>query len=180
MNSYFYHGIESYHGCMGEAAQLMIKILNEGIIYRNQARKHNDDEFNHICLYRKNNEYNYDESATLIHSARGGWINHSFVFIINPQIEARKATREETDLIDEWRCYNNITPDNIVGIALPFKIIEKYLNEQFEEEKEDRELLKEALTKIMEITKQLNLPTYDSDKENFTDELDSTLKQFKR
>ena len=180
MDSYFYHGIECYPGYMAEVAQLMIKILNDGIITRNQARKYNNDKFNHICLYRKNDKYNYDVEGAVAHSARGGWIDQCFVFIINPQIEARKAMEEDTDLVDEWRCYNNISPDNIVGIALPFELIEDYLKEQFEEEKEDRELLKKSITTIMEITKRLNIPVYDSGKENFTDELDSTLKHFKR
>ena len=180
MNGYFYHGIESYPGCMGEIAQLMIKILNDGIIVRNQAEKYNDDKFNHVCLYRKNDEYDYNEEENLVHSARNGWINNCFVFIINPQIEARKATEEETDLVDEWRCDYNISPDNIVGIALPFEYINEYLNEQNEYEKEDRELLRKSLTKIMEIARQFNLIVCDSDKENFTDELDSTIKHFKR
>ena len=179
MNSYFYHGIESYSGYMGSAVQLMIKILKEGIIIRNKARNYDDDKYNHVCLYRKNDEYDYGEESTSLRSAREGWINKCFVFVINPQIEARKARDEETDLIDEWRCYNNILPNDIVGIALPFETIEEYLNEQFEQDEEDKKILKESLPQIMEITKQLNIPVYNSDEDNFTDKLDSTLEHSK-
>ena len=180
MSSYFYHGIECYYGAVGYAAKLVIKILEEGILMRNVVHQFGDANLNHVCLYKKNDDYDYDSPDSLINSARGGWINHGFVFIINPQIEARKTTREESNLVDEWRCYNNISPDDIVGIALPNEAIKEYLNEDLEDEREDRELLKESLKRIMEITKQLNIPIYDSDKENFTDEIDSTLRHFKR
>ena len=124
MNHYFYHGIECYSGTIGYSAQLVIKILEEGIIMRNIISQYGDDKFNHVCLYKKNDDYDYDSPDCLIHSARKGWIDHSFVFIINPEIEARKATEEETNLVDEWRCYKNISPDDIVGIALPYEVIE--------------------------------------------------------
>ena len=180
MDNYYYHGIECYAGVIGYVANIVTKILEEGIITRNAARKYNDDNLNHICLYKKNNEYDYDSPNAILHSARGGWIDHSFVFIINPQIEARKATKEETNLVDEWRCYNNISPKDIVGIALPLEVIENYLNdEHIEEEKDDVELLKTSLTKIKKMTKILNIPIYDSDKKDFTDELDSKLQHTK-
>lgn len=111
-----------------------------------------------------------------------GWIDNSFVFIINPQLEARKATKEETNLVDEWRYDDNISPCDIVGIALPFKIIEEYLNEKDiydEEEIKDKKELKDFLPKIIDITKQLNIPIYDSSEKDFTDKLDSSIKHFK-
>ena len=56
----------------------------------------------YVCI-EKNNDYNYDEEDALLNSARGGWIDNCFVFIINPEIEAKKSTKEETNLVDEWR-----------------------------------------------------------------------------
>lgn len=178
MDNYYYHGIEGYDGV---SAQICVKILKEGILMRNIVRNYNDNRFNHVCLYKKNNKYDYDSPDFLIDSARGGFIDHCFVFVINPQIKARKATRKETDLVDEWRCYSNISPSDIVGIALPFESIIDYLNSDFDDEEtiKDKELLKESLTTIEKITEQLNIPIYNSDKENFTDEIDSELQNNK-
>lgn len=179
MDRYFYHGIEAYPGVMGWAVQLMIKILNEGIIVRNQARNFNDDKFNHVCLYRKNEEYDYEGKEGSLNSARDGWIDNCFVFVVSPEIEARKATSEETNLVDEWRCYSNISPDKIVGVAIPFSYIDEYFKDDCFQDEEDRQLLREALKKLKEMCSQLNIPIYDSQRKNFTDELDAKLQKTK-
>ena len=118
MDRYFYHGIEAYPGVMGWAVQLMIKILNEGIIVRNQARNFNDDRFNHVCLYRKNEEYDYEGKEGSLNSARDGWIDDCFVFVVSPEIEARKATSEET---------NHILMNILKMTAFKMKKIDNYL-----------------------------------------------------
>ena len=102
MERYFYHGLEFYMGDIGGAADTMIKILNEGLITRNKARQHDDSNFDHVCLYKKNEEYDYEGENMVINSALGGWIYHGFVFVLNPDIDARKAiVGKETNLVDE-------------------------------------------------------------------------------
>ena len=78
MNGYFYHGIELYSGYISSTVQLMIKILNEGIIVRSQIRNINDESMKHVCLYRKSDDYNYDEPEAFLNSARSGWIDNCF------------------------------------------------------------------------------------------------------
>lgn len=94
------------------------KILEEGIIMWNTIGQLEDDKYNHVCLYKKNKEYNYDSPDAIIHWARAEWVDRCFVLVINPKIEAKKATKVETNLVDVWRGYNNISPNDIIGIAL--------------------------------------------------------------
>ena len=176
MTRYFYHGIEGWPGTFGNSVQVMIKILSEGIIIRNQVRGYKNNDFNHVCLYKRNEEFDYDNPNNVVLSARNYWMSHGFVFVLNPEIDATKTNFEETDLVDEWRCYHNIPPSEIVAIAIPFEDINEYLKEEDleEEDEEDRKLLVEGLVTLKNMAEQLNIPIYDSCVNNFTDELDST------
>ena len=176
MNSYFYHGIEFYPGIVGNAMKLMFKILDEGLILRSQVRGLTDSNMNHICLYRKNYDYDYSDDSSLIHSARGGWIDSQFVFIINPDIDAKKVELgSETDLVDEWRSFENILPTNFVGIALPFDSIQEYLNEKNNIDEEDKIMVKNYLTLLINKAKSMGLIIVNSNQKSFTDELDKNL-----
>ena len=102
------------------------------------------------------------------------------VFIVDPEIDARKAiVGEETNLVDEWRCYDNIPPDKIVGIAIPFGYLDEYLKENYEEDEKDRQLLRESLLLLRKLAYQLNIPIYDSGRKNFTDEIDERMQKTK-
>ncbi|MBR4262529.1 MAG: hypothetical protein IKQ35_04120 [Bacilli bacterium] len=182
MSGYYYHGVEAYYGTLGYSANLIVKMLEEGIIVRSTARGFEDEELRHVCLYKKNEEYDYSSPDASLESARGGWIDGQFVLIINPEIKARKATSNETNLVDEWRCDSNIPPTDIVGIALPFKYIEEYLDEESldEEEEKDHELLRTSIKRIREIAKALNIEIYDSEEKDFTDKIDATLSNQKQ
>ena len=182
MSGYYYHGVESYYGTLGYAASIIVKMLEEGILIRSEARGFEDEELDHVCLYKKNEEYDYNNPDASIESARGGWIDGQFVLIINPEIKARKATSNETNLVDEWRCDSNIPPTDIVGIALPFKYIEEYLEEESldEYEAKDHELLITSVKRIREIAKVLNIEIYDSEEKDFTDKLDHDLSKQKQ
>ena len=176
MNKYFYHGIESYYGCLGETIEIVYKILQEGLKTRNQVRNYQDNDFNHVCLYRKNDDWDYNIPGNIYKSARAGWIDNSFVFIISPEIIAVKELEEKTDLVDEWRSINDIPPDKIIGIALPFESINDYLNETTDEEViEDQKKLKKFLPLVADYAIKNNLFYTDSEIPNFTEELDKTL-----
>ena len=175
MNGYFYHGIEFYPGVVGRTIRLLIKILDEGLVFRNQAGGYEDEEFNHICLYKKNDDYDYNKEDALIHSARGGWIDRQFVFIIGTNIDAKKAELgRETDLVDEWRCYQNILPTNFVGIGLPLDTINEYLNEPDygKEETEDKRIVIQYLPILIKKAHSMGLSVENSDQPNFTDNID--------
>ena len=176
MSKYFYHGIEFYPGVVGSAAEIMLRILNEGILTRNRAHRYNDSNLEHVCLYQRNDEYDYEGVDSCLNSARGAWMDHNFFFVINPNINARKAILgEETDLVDEWRYDGNISPDDIVGIALPYKNIEYYLNEDYEEDIEDKKLFRSSFSEIMKIVEERHLQVFDSDQDGITDIIDATL-----
>lgn len=183
MNGFFYHGIEFYYGCVGESIELMVKILDEGLLVRNIVRNYQDEKYNHVCLYKKNDEFDYNDISCIHKSARAGWINNCFVFIINPEIEARKAiVGVETDLVDEWRSLGNILPSDFVGIALPHKSIIDYINSESydEEEEQDKLIAKKNYYILLEKALEKGIYILDSEKENFTDEFDSTLKNYKK
>ena len=38
MSGYYYHGVEAYYGTLGYSANLIVKMLEEGIIVRSTAR----------------------------------------------------------------------------------------------------------------------------------------------
>lgn len=178
MNRYYYHGIEFVYGCVGHVVELMIKILNEGLKNRKDVRNFKESEkYNHVCLFKKDDDNDYDSNniESIMGSAYYGWIQQGFVFVINPDIEARKAIRGvETNLFDEWRSMGDISINDIVGIALPYGAINEYLSEP-EMYKEDKELLEKSLIILKNKVSQLGIFIADSGVPNFTDELDSSL-----
>ena len=179
MDKYFYHGIEPYNGMFGYSLNIMLKILKEGLKTRKEVHDHYDEDLSHVCLYKKDDELDYSDQRWFFKSARSGWIDHCFVFILSPDVEAVKASHEDTDLLDEWRSIGDIPPSKIKGIALPMQTIKEYLEEDFkdEETKQDQEELQKNLQLITEYILEKNLILVDSDMPNFTDELDESLKQ---
>lgn len=77
MAKYFYHGIEGVSGSFSETLNIILNILNEGLKTRNDKLDKNDseyDKYNHVCLYKKNDDYDYSAPDAFLCSARGGWI----------------------------------------------------------------------------------------------------------
>lgn len=179
MDTYYYHGIETYHGTYGQSTEIMYKILREGLKTRKEVHNHHDDHYDHVCLYKKDKDLDYKKN--FFDSARSGWIDSCFVFIISPDVEAVRASHDETDLLDEWRSIGSIPPSKIKGIALPMTAIKDYLEEEplDEEHKQDQEKLKKYLKILTEYTLNNDLMLLDSDLPNFTDELDESLKKKK-
>lgn len=177
MDKYFYHGIEPYYGSFGYSLDIMLKILKEGLKTRKEVHNHHDEDLSHVCLYKKDQELDYKKHY--YKSARSGWIDHCFVFILSPDVEAVKASHKDTDLLDEWRSVGDIPPSKIKGIALPMEAIKEYLEEDLDDEeiKLDQEKLQKNLELITEYALEKNLILVDSDMPNFTDELDESLKQ---
>ena len=180
MKRYFYHGIENYPLCYGSILKKVVSILEKGLIVRNKVNNYNKDELNHVCLYRKNEEYDYEKDEYLINSARGNWIDGGFVFILNPNLNAIKTEiGEKTNLVDEWRYFDNIPISEFRGIALPFSSIREYLNTQHKKENEEDykewKLFLEYYPKMLELISKLNLKKYDSEKPDFTNEIDNEL-----
>lgn len=193
MERYYYHGMEFFYGCVSETIELIIKIIqNEGLKTRNEINAQNDERYNHVCLYKKNDDYDYSTQETIIKSARGGWIDKNFVFIISPDILAEKVQIGQTtgfdengkavsDLIDEWRSIGNIPTSQIVGLALPYDGINEYLNDDFndydDEIIEDKEKVKKLLPMLELIASNIGIFIVNSDEPNFTDILDSSLSE---
>lgn len=177
MEKYYYHGFEFYPGALNDAICKMLSILDEGLKTRNEIRDYQDSSYQHICLYKKNDSYNYHDELAFLHSARGGWIDHCFVVIIDSGIDAYQARLGiDTDLVDEWRCDEDIDPSHFVGVGLPIKTIQDYLNSfsSLEEERIDQEQARKSFCTLCEKIDSCHIPLVDSDQEFFTDEFDSS------
>ena len=110
------------------------------------------------------------------------------VFVISDDIKAEYLppnVRVEglglpTDLVDEWRCLENIPLSKIIGIAVPLDSLKKALEGKdsmysIEEIKE----LREILIELKGICNKIGLKVYNSEEENFTDKLDAKLQKEK-
>lgn len=91
-----------------------------------------------IIMYvyiKKDDDLDYSNKIDFFKSARAGWIDHCFVFILSPDVGAVKLSHKDTDLLDEWRSVGDIPPNKIKGIALPMEAIKEYLEEDLDDEK---------------------------------------------
>jgi len=186
MERYYYHGIEVY-GNFSDTLEIVLKILKEGINVRHAYFQGEKSEYNHVCLYKKNEDYDYNYEK-MINSARSGWIDHCCVFVIDRNLAAVKAPsstlNEEnavTNLVDEWRSLGSISVDKIVGLALPLNLINEFLNSEprWEEEQIDQEKTKDLINKIEIIANKMDLFIANSDIDDFTDKLDLQLNEKK-
>lgn len=180
MERYFYHGIEFFYPETAQSIDTVLKILEEGLIMRSKAFDCNDEDLNHVCLYKKNDDIDYNafksfESTSM--SALDAWIRGGYVFILNPNLAAEKA---ETSVIDEWRYYGNIPLSEFVGIALPYEHLEAYFNDSFKDPEVDYEELKGKLSQITKRAEELGLSIYDSTQIGFPDFIDEQLQQQKK
>ncbi len=173
MDRYYYHGISDYID--ERTLDIMLKIMNEGILTRNNVRD-TGKEYNHVCLYKNEDGFDYSDPDFFFDSARKGWIDNCFFFIVSPEVEAQKAGFDQTNLVDEWRCYDNIYIDKIVGIALPFDVIDEYrkkfpdvINPSFDEK----------LKKIIDIATRRGWKIENSNEDGLCDRLDSELSRQK-
>lgn len=172
MDRYYYHGVSDL---MDEVSiDIMINIISSGgLKTRNSVRELGDD-YNHVCLYKKNDEYDYEDN---LKSARSGWIDHCFFFIISPDILTYKSSYgTDTNLVDEWRSIGDIPLDKIVGIAIPFDGIadfkEKFPNlyDSFDEK----------LSRLISIAEANGWIIENSDEEDLCDRLDMELNGMKK
>lgn len=182
MKRYFYHGIEPDIS-LYETIEILITIIESGgIKRRNIINGIEDNELNHICLYKKNENYDYAAPDVLLDSARGGWIDNCMVFVISDEINARHIEPNvdtggyglKTNLVDEWRCFADIPLDKIIGIALPLDSISKALegkNEFLYDEEID--ILKNDLLKLKELCNKYGFKLFNSEEKDFVDKLDS-------
>ena len=191
MERFFYHGMEACYGLYSYHINIMINVLEkEGLRTRNDVREHNNEKFEHVCLYKKNEEYDYSQDNFFLKSARGAWIDHGFVYVVSPDILAEKVQYSPrtgfvgngiitTDLVDEWRSVGPIPNTKIEGIALPFDAIKEYLNEDInsndKEILEDKKQLIELLLKLKSLAESMGIFIVDSDEKDFTDKLDEQL-----
>ena len=160
-NKYFYHG---YDFCCGiESIEFLYKFLLSGKI---KTRMGN------ISLYKKNDDFDYDDKERFFKSSRCGWIDNCVVFVIKPDILAYKFDYEDS-LVDEWRTNKDIDFSDVVGICLPagfFDLDPKY------ELPLDIERGLELQEKINEIISSYGWFVGNSSEKDFTDKLDMTLK----
>ena len=181
MNRLFYYGFEPVD-YLSEEVRHMIDIINSGgIKLRSESRGIDGNMLNHICLYRKNMDFDYSSPDFLTKSARAGWIDNCMVFVISDDIQATYIPPNtelegfglKTNLVDEWRCLENIPLDKIIGIALPLNSIQITLEgkDPLADENEIRKL-KEAITELKKICDQYGLKTFNSEIKDFTDILD--------
>lgn len=185
MERYYYHGIECYPGTLGVIVERINQILDEGLKNRNEVRDYEDDRYNHVCLYKKNESVDYDNEIEYIKTARAGWIDSQFVIIVSPNIKASKVNvsistgfdndSPYTDLVDEWRSEGDIKPEDIVGVALPLNYINEYISNNKAIDQEDINKLKEELPKLKSKISEKGLILTGSEIKNFTDELDNSL-----
>lgn len=181
MNRLFYHGFEPVD-YLSEEVRHVIDIINSGgIKLRNESRGIDDNMLNHICLYRKNMDFDYSSPEFFTKSARAGWIDNCMVFVISDDIQATYIPPNtelegfglKTNLVDEWRCLQNIPLDKIIGIALPLNSIQSTLEgKDFLADENEISKLKEAIAELKKICDQYGLKTFNSEIKDFTDILD--------
>lgn len=184
MERYFYHGLGDWF--IDEVLDRVIDILKSGAIKtRDEVHDWNDEQYRHICLYRKNDDYEYNEDS-IISSARGGWIDHCPFFIISPDINAEKVTlgnttevidgKEYTNIPDEWRTRENIPFDKIVGIALPFDGLKEERNRWPDSVSDD---FNDKLKWIIDFANEKGWMIENSDEKGLCDRLDQELNEKK-
>ena len=183
MKRYFYHGgfdsMMDYQGLI----YLYEFLLSGKIKLRNKDfsdESTNNPNLNHICLYRKNDDIDYSKlsiGSGGYETALWGWIDNCIVFIISPDVEAYLQKPEDVQgLIDEWRCYEEIPFDKVVGIALKDGWYTKYLKC---ESKENFKKCEELIKKINELIEFYGFFVVKSTS-GFTDELDEKLNNEKK
>ena len=163
-NKYFYHGFDFNIGY--ESIMFLRDFLRSGKIACRLGR---------ICLYQKNDDFDYTNKDLFMKSARSGWIDGCVVFVISPEIDATKFEYEDS-LVDEWRTYEDIDFSKVVGICIPsnfFKCSKKY------EKPEDILNAKKAEKEIKKIIKSYKWFVVNSKSDNFTDKLDESLNKDK-
>ena len=178
MERYYYHGIETYSDEEASCLETMITIIKSGAIKTsNNITGKNVEGMNHICLFKKNDEFDYEhrEFGSDPMSALDAWIGCGVVFIISPDINAYKPVYKaaynrqngETNIVDEWRIDEDIPLEKIVGLALPFDIIK--------DEAEYNKVWAEKLQQLLIIAKEYGWMVVDSGDVHFTDKLDNEL-----
>ncbi len=173
---YFYHGVAD--GVDEESLDHVIEVLKSGKLKARQelweeyCHRDSKQDFNHVCLYKKNPEYDYHGEKALSNSARGGWIDHCFLFIISPDIDAEKTSSQYTNLVDEWRSHGSIPFDKVVGIGLPLDNIEEFKIEFPELAQEEYQ---QKLDLIVDFAKNMGWTIENSDEVDFCDKLDKKL-----
>ena len=184
MERFYYHGLGDFYPNI--SLDMALQIINSGgLKSRNEARKYGDDNYSHVCVYKKNEEYDYSDIEKLVKSVRGGWIDHCVFFIISPDIEAKKVIVDDgvgfyedgtpyTNLVDEWRTDGNVPLDKIVGIAIPFDSI-KEKKERFPYEFDEE--FDRKLKEILDFALKDGWMVENSDEVNLVDRLDSELNE---
>ena len=179
MERYFYHGIGDSIDC--DTLESMLVIMESGILKSRNAIGYSGDDYNHVCLYRCNELYDYSGSG-LEGTALDGWINNSFCFIVSPSIVASKTSfyyslEDEnnatfTDLVDEWRSDGDIPLDRVIGIGMPLDDIREQrciagsgVDEYFDEK----------LTDILLFAESMDWLVVNSNDSDFTTRLDDVL-----
>lgn len=184
MRHYFYHGFDPGY-IDKETVEHMLDIINSGgIKTRKNIIGHQDESFNHVCLYRKNDNYDYTSEKMFLESARAGWIDNCMVFVISDDIDAKylppnteiEGMGLPTNLVDEWRYFDDIPLDKIIGLALPLDSFKSTLEgEDTILKPEEIEELRKSLKELKRVCDKLGLKVFNSEKKNFTDLLDSKL-----
>ena len=179
MKRLFYHGVCDW---IEIAIEQMESIAKEGIFSRERL----GEDYNHVCLYKKNEEYDYSTpDAIILNSARGGWIDNCCGFIVSNSVVAHKQSdRRKTDLVDEWRSEGAISIDKIIGVFFPLEnrdliakpedIEQVVLSSGMEEYLDENDYAQtvERLHRLVEIIKQRNWIVANSDVKDFTDRID--------
>ena len=181
MDRYFYHGVGDKIEI--ETLDVMLTIMDTGVIKSRGAVRYSGDEYEHVCLYRKNDDYGYT-GLDRVGTAYDGWINHGFCFIISPGLMAEKVEHyydlldennaSFTDLIDEWRSDGEISLDRVVGIGLPFDEIRELRTRVGSSVDEDFD---EKLADILLFAESLDWIVVNSDDVEFADKLDNNLNE---
>ena len=168
MERYYYHGFD--HLGYEDGIKFMTNIiLSGGIKTRNDVASLNDDSFEHVCLYKKNDDYDYSDEKNYYKSARYCYIDKCMSFVVSPSIDAE---RKVGSYIDEYRSIGNIPNSKIVGIAIPFEQIYNYSKELNSDGKKH---LEELLKRLIDAATTFGFSIHNSDEENFTDKLDEQL-----
>ena len=78
MTRFYYHGLGDFYPEV--SLDIVLEIIKSGSLKTRDEVRNIGGGYAHVCLYKKNEDYDYNELNTMLKSARSGWIEHCITY----------------------------------------------------------------------------------------------------